>query len=473
MSPKKKILIGKMACLLGVIPALIYAYEYGPDAGYTGAPGDNKTACIASGCHAGTVNQFKGSVAIAVAGGSTYTPGGGPQQISVTVADPAMKNWGFEVTARLSSETSKTSGFTQPGDFEPLNDSFTQVICNDDSAKPAGKACNASFPLQYIEHTLAGNVASTGPNSYTFKMTWTPPATNVGNIVLYAAGNASNGSRNSAAGHIYTSNITLTPAASTTGTKPAITSNGVVNGATFANTPLSANTYITIGGTNLAATARQWGSADFGAAGNQLPTALDGTSVTVNGKPAYVEFISPTQINAITPPDSSTGSGIPVVVTTNGQASAATTVTYQSVAPSLFAFTPGTADNGKYPAAGHQNGTFVGKAGLFPAAPAITTPAKRNETITLYGTGLGATTPVLAAGVITPSSPFYPLAVTPTVTIGGLPAAVVFAGLAPGFAQVYQLNVTVPAAPDGDQSLVITSAGLMTQALSVTIAGAQ
>ena len=248
-----------MACLLGVIPALIYAYEYGPDAGYTGAPGDNKTACIAAGCHAGTVNEFKGSVAITVAGGNTYTPGGGAQQISVTVADPAMKNWGFEMTARLSSETSKTSGFTQAGDFEPLNDGFTQVICNDDSAKPAGKACNASFPLQYVEHTLAGNVASTGPNSYTFKMTWTPPATNVGSIVLYAAGNASNGSRNSAAGHIYTSNITLTPAASTTGTKPAITSNGVVNGATFTNTPLSANTYITIGGTNLAANTRQWG----------------------------------------------------------------------------------------------------------------------------------------------------------------------------------------------------------------------
>jgi uncharacterized protein (TIGR03437 family) len=470
---KRRVLIGKMACVLAVIPVLIYAHEYGPDPSYTGAPGDNKTACVKSLCHVGTVNSFGGSVTI-TAGGTTYVPGV-PQQITVTVADPAEKNWGFQLTARLASEVNKTAGFTQPGDFEPLADGFTQVICTDTSIKQAGKACAPARPpfadaLQYIEHTLDGNIASTGPGPYTFAFTWTPPATASGNIILYAAANASNGSRNVAVGHIYTSTLTLSP--TTPGAPPAISPSGVVNGATFTANPVGANTYITIGGTNLATSTRQWGGSDFENR-NRLPTSLDGTSVTVNGKPAYVEFISPTQINAITPPDTASGSGIPVVVTANGQSSTAAVVTYQSVAPSLFAFAPGTADNNKYPAAGHQNGTFVGKNALFPLAPSITTPAQRNETITLYATGFGATTPALGAGLITPATPLYPLTAKPTVTIGGVPATVVFAGLAPNFAQVYQFNVTVPNVPDGDQPLVIQAGGLSSQALSLTVQGAQ
>ncbi len=472
MSRKTTVLIAKTACVLAVVPALIFAYEYGPDAGFTAAPGDNKTACIASGCHVGTVNAFKGSVTITVAGGNTYTPGGGPQQVSVTIADPAMKSWGFEMTARLSSETSKTTGFTQPGNFEPLSDGFTQAICIDNSVKPAGKPCSIS-PLQYLEHTLQGNNASAGANSYTYQFTWTPPATNVGNVVLYAAGNASTGARDPSAGHIYTTNVTLTPAAAVSTAQPAILSNGILNGATFTTSALAPNTYITIAGSNLAAGTRLWTGSDFGSSGTQMPTSLDGTSVTVNGKAAYVEFISPTQINAITPADTAAGSGVPVVVTVNGQASIAATVTYQSVAPSLFAFSPPTADAGKYPAAGHLNGTFIGKAGLFPQAPTITTPAKRNETIILYGTGFGPTNPTLAAGSITPASPFYNLATVPTVTVGGVPATVVFAGLAPGFAQVYQFDITIPNVPDGDQALVISTAGLSTQSLSISVAGSQ
>ncbi|MCU1260461.1 MAG: hypothetical protein JWO80_3346 [Bryobacterales bacterium] len=456
-----------MACLLGVIPALIFAHSFGPDAGYTGAPGDDRAACTS--CHVGTtLNSGGGSVAIKTVS-STYTPGVA-QEISVTIADAAERSWGFELTARLASEATQTKNFTQPGDFAP-EDALTQVICGDNSPKQAGKACNSSFPIQYIEHTLAGNVASTGPNSYTFKFKWTPPATDVGNIVLYAAGNASRGLRNANDGHIYTSNITLTPAAG--GPAPSISSGGVVNGATFAATPVGPNTYLTIQGANLAVNTRQWAGSDFGSGGNQLPTSLDGTSVTVNGKPAYVEFISPGQINVITPADSATGSGIPVVVTTNGQSSTAATVTYQSIAPSLFAFAPGTADNNKYPAAGHQNGTFVGKAGLFPSAPSITTPAQRNETITLYGTGFGTTNPALAAGLVTPASPFYPLSTSPVITIGGVSATAVFAGLAPNFAQVYQFNVTIPNVPDGDQPLVIQTGGLTTQPLSITVQGAQ
>jgi uncharacterized protein (TIGR03437 family) len=66
---------------------------------------------------------------------------------------------------------------------------------------------------------------------------------------------------------------------------------------------IAANTWVTIAGANLAPVgdARIWQGSDF--VNNQMPTSLDGVSVTVNGQPAYVYYISPTQVNILTPPN--------------------------------------------------------------------------------------------------------------------------------------------------------------------------
>ncbi len=445
----KKTVVGKLACALGLIPALIFAYEYGPPQGHTGAPGDNKTACIDSGCHVGTVNSFGGSVTIASSGGSTYTPGV-VQHLMVTIADPSQNGAGFQITARLASET---SNYTQQGHFTST-DSLTNVLCADGAKTP----CNSTFPLEYVQHLLAGWNASKGPKTYTYTFDWTPPATNVGNIVLYAAGNASsNGTTSQTAGHIYTTSLTLTPAASGGGNTPSISSSGgVVNGATFATSSnVAPNTYITIKGTNLAASTRSWAGSDFGSSGTTLPTSLDGTSVMVNGKAAYVEYISPTQINAITPSDSATGT-VSVTVTTNSQTSGASSVTLQSTSPGFFTF------DGKYVAAGDATtGAYIGKTGLFSSAPNLTTPAKPGQLITLYGTGFGATTPAISAGIVTDK--VYNLSPVPTFNIGGTTVTPSFAGLVPPFAQVYQFNVQIPSnAPDGDLQIFAQTNGVST-----------
>ena len=438
MTKNKKVLIGKMACILSVIPALIYAHEFGPDPGFTNAPGDNKTSCINTGCHVGTVNQFTGSVKVTAASGSSYTPGQ-TQVLTVTIADPAQKGAGFEMTARLTSNATA-------GDLNTA-DNLTQVICADASNKTAGKACPAQFPTQYAEHNLNGWSASrSSAGSYSYKVNWTAPAAGSGTVTFYVAGNASsNGSTDQNSGHIYNSTLTLTEASATTGTKPAITSSGgVVNGATNLAGGVAPNTYITIFGTNLATNSRTWTGSDFGSSGITLPTALDGTSVMINGKPAYVEYISPTQINAITPADTSSGSGINVTVTTAGGTSDASSVTLNTIAPGFFTF------DGKYVAAADAStGAFIGKTGLLASAPTLTTPAKPGEIITLYGTGFGATSPAIAPGIVTDK--IYNLSPTPVIMVGGSAAAVGFAALTPGFAQVYQFNITIPAtAPDGD-----------------------
>ena len=164
--------------------------------------------------------------------------------------------------------------------------------------------------------------------------------------------------------------------------------------------------------------------------GGKLPTALDG--VSVNGKAAYIEYISPTQINAVAPADSSVGP-VEVRVTSSGVTSDAAIATLQAYAPALFTF------GGKYLAATHANSAPLGKSGLFPTAPTATTPAKPGETVVMYGTGFGATTPAIAAGAAT--DVVAALATPLKVTIGGVSANAVFAGL------LYQFNIRMAISP--------------------------
>src|SRR5580692_4108293 len=117
--------------------------------------------------------------------------------------------------------------------------------------------------------------------------------------------------------------------------------------------------------------------------GSNLPVSLDGVSVTINGKPAYVEYISSTQINAIAPDDDTIGQ-VPVQVTTPQGASYAGTVLKQKLSPAFFTFLSGTTS---YVAAVHLDGTLVG-----PDGPS-SRPAVSGEVIEIYGTGFGPTTP--------------------------------------------------------------------------------
>ena len=114
-----------------------------------------------------------------------------------------------------------------------------------------------------------------------YEFDWTPPATAVGNITIYVAGNAANASGNEQGDHIYTATYTLTPAAA--GTAPSIDAGGVVSGASF-QPGIVPGSWLTIKGSNLSPVTDTWEKAIVN--GN-LPTSLDGVSVSVGGKPAY------------------------------------------------------------------------------------------------------------------------------------------------------------------------------------------
>lgn len=229
---------------------------------------------------------------------------------------------------------------------------------------------------------------------------------------------------------------------------PAIS---VVANAFGESTTIAPNTWVEIKGANLAPPGdeRTWADSDF--VDNQLPASLEGVSVTMNGKNAYVYYVSSNQINVLTPPDLTPLGAVQVIVTVKGVASAAFASQAQPISPSFFVF-----NGGPYVTAVHANKMIIGPPSLYPG---LSTPAKPGETIVLYANGFGQISPPVVRGSAsqTGSLPTFPL-----VNIGGGAATVQFAGLAsPG---LYQFNVIVPgSAQDGDNPIVATFNGVATQ----------
>ncbi len=218
---------------------------------------------------------------------------------------------------------------------------------------------------------------------------------------------------------------------------PSFTAAGVMNGASF-QPPLAPNTWAMVIGGGLAASSRSWASTDL--VGGALPTAIDNVSVTVNGVPAEISFVGPSQIDFLIPPTAPVGPA-QIQVTSNEQVSALATVNLTLTAPGLFYLT-----GNKYVVSTHSNGTVTGPTTLIPGS---TTPIKAGETISIYGTGLTVNTPGVAAAL-------------PSVTIGGLTAQVIFAGQIN--AGVTQINLVVPAGlPSGDAAVVASLGGQQSQ----------
>lgn len=458
MRNNKKTLVRILLVAGAIATPIIYAYEYGPDPGYSGAPGDNASGCIASGCHVGTPNSGGGSIKISLAGGATtYVPGGPPVTISVTVADSKMKGFGFQLSSRVDSSPKTTpAGLLTPG-----SDGYTQVLCADGSS-PTATGCPAKTgaTLEWVEHTQTGwNKSGATPGSYTFSFSWTPPATNVGTVTLYAAGNAVPSPTVASVPtgtNTYLSSLQLSPGAATTNPNaPTITSGGI-NPLNSASTTIQPGAWSQIFGTNLAPALTVW-KGDFA-------TTLAGTSVTVNGKPASIYFVSPTQINFQAPNDTATGS-VPVVVTTaNG--SVTSTVTLGSVGPSFLLL------DGKHVTGiilrSDGSGAFGGGSYdiLGPTGSSLgypTVAAKAGDSVELYAVGFGPTSPQMPSGQALAAGQYGTATDQIQLVINGKTVTPSFAGIT--LAGLYQINLTVPAGlGTGDVSLLGTVAGAQTPA---------
>jgi uncharacterized protein (TIGR03118 family) len=216
---------------------------------------------------------------------------------------------------------------------------------------------------------------------------------------------------------------------------------------------IAGNTFVSIYGTDLAATKRGWGTKDFGTNGTTLPTSLDGVHVTINGEPAYICYISPIQINLLTPADLTTGGAVALQVSSGTLTSSTMNVTVQAAAPSFFLF-----DAAGHVAATHANNTPIGTATSTPAG----TPAAPGELIILYGNGFGPTIPPTANGQLQTTAAL--LTQYPVIQVGGATAAIAWGGLSA--TGLYQFNVTLPTSlPNGDASVTaVTASGISSPA---------
>jgi uncharacterized protein (TIGR03437 family) len=180
------------------------------------------------------------------------------------------------------------------------------------------------------------------------------------------------------------------------------------------------------------------------------PTELGGVKVSVNGTNVPIRYAAASRID-VQMPFNLPGPTANIQVTYSTNVSDAVPVPVQASFPGLFAQRSGGTGQAK---AANQDGTLN----------SVTNPAKRGSYVTVYGIGLGAVNPSAVAGQVPPTSPLS-LAVNPVAaSIGGVPATVSFAGLAPGYAGLYQINILVPdAVADGAQEVIVSNANVASQ----------
>ncbi|HXB71804.1 MAG TPA: BACON domain-containing carbohydrate-binding protein [Candidatus Acidoferrales bacterium] len=239
----------------------------------------------------------------------------------------------------------------------------------------------------------------------------------------------------------------------------------------------ASGSWLEIKGTNLADPADprltaatnpgQWASNDFN--GANAPTTLDGISVSINGKPAYVWYLSATQLNVQAPEDSATGS-IAITVTNCKATSQPLTFARRPLAPGILAPTNYTAGGTQYMVATFaSDGAYVLNTSTGAALGLNSRPAKPGDLIVAYGIGFGDVTPSILPGVIVQQT--NALANPVTISFGSTNATLVYSGLAGSFVGLYEFYITVPPGlANGDYQINVTQNGTaVPQAMYLTV----
>ena len=235
-------------------------------------------------------------------------------------------------------------------------------------------------------------------------------------------------------------------------TVPLVTPGAVLNAASFrVDAPVAPGGLISIFGSRLAQGAGVATSAPLG-------TELANAEVVLGDQPLPLLYASDGQVNAQVPYDLPANTQHQLMVRRGTALSVPETITVAPAQPAIF-----TTDQ-----SGRGQGVIVHGITQRLAEPA--TAATPGDVLVIYCTGLGAVSPPVAAGAAAPSSPLSRTVNTVTVNIGGQRAQVLFSGLTPGFAGLYQVNVEVPAGVRlGDRVPVTLSVAGQTSP-SVTIA---
>jgi uncharacterized protein (TIGR03437 family) len=274
--------------------------------------------------------------------------------------------------------------------------------------------------------------------------TWTPQNAAANDVIILQAG--------SPTGLFGALSLSGSVAASTS--TPIIGAGGIVNAASGAPV-IAPGAFIAIYGANM-------GGGVTTASKVPFPTSLGSTEVFLGGQSLPLFFTSAQQIDAIVPYDIAANSSQQLIVQTGDALSQPEPVTVAAAQPGVF--TQNQSGSGPGAILGQKPG---GVAALNTAA----NPASAGDALLIFCTGLGTVTPAVAAGSAASTTKLSNTDNPVTVTVGGDNAQVLFAGLAPGFVGLYQVNVIVPSgiAAASDVPVVLTAAGATSAPVTVAI----
>ncbi len=239
-------------------------------------------------------------------------------------------------------------------------------------------------------------------------------------------------------------------------TAPLINLGGIVSAASLgANVPIAPGSFISIFGSNLA-------SAPTPAASLPLQTTLGATQVLLGGRPLPLNFVGPNQINAIVPSGSPTNTLQQLMVVQNGVYSIPRTLVVAEAQPAVFTQNQSGTGPGVIVVVKSNGTQFLNTA---------SNPASAGDALQIYCAGLGAVNPPMPDGMAASASPASHTVNPVTVTVGDKPAQVLYSGMAPGLAGLYQVNVIVPPGitPAPDVPIILTVAGQVSPPVTLAV----
>jgi len=349
---------------------------------------------------------------------------GTPQTLAIT---PATLNFTFP-SGSATLPNSQTVQLTSTGGNVPFTATFVQgtggnfITVTPGTGNTPGAVTIA--PNQSVLSTLA-------PGNYT-------------GTVTIASPNVPNGSQT------LTVNLTVTPAG-----PPVVTT--VVNAANNQPGAVSPGEIVTIYGTGIGPATPV--SLQLTANG-MVSTNLGNTVVTFDGTPAALTYVSANQINVIVPYEVAGRTSTAIVVQRATVNSAVANVAVTATSPAIFSASQGGGGQG---AILNANNT----------PNSSTNPAAKGSVVAIYATGEGQLTPAGITGSVTSSTgPTFPKPVgNVSVTIGGVAAAIQYAGEAPGLVSgVIQINAVIPQGVTSGNLPVVLTIGNNSSPANVTVA---
>jgi uncharacterized protein (TIGR03437 family) len=226
--------------------------------------------------------------------------------------------------------------------------------------------------------------------------------------------------------------------------QPVITPGGLVTAANYSTQAPAPGSYIAIFGTNLANTTTSYNTSYLPVALSTVSVSFDNPNVSV---PGHIVFVSPGQVNVQIPWELQGQPSIQIKVSAGDSSGVVYTMPLGTYSPGFFEIPSGGQN---LAAALDENNNIV----------TASNPVARGHVVQLFANGLGPVTNQPASGDPAPTSPLAQTTATPLVSIGGANAQVIFSGMTPGNAALYQINAVVPNTGTGIQQVTISIGGV-------------